>query len=249
MNRLVEAVYRLKDLFTAPAAKIKAGYKEVGDAAEKAADRTEKVSKRFGGAVGAVVGKIAGIGTALAGLGATAGFKAFLTGADRSAKLARSLNITTESLGELRLAADLNGIEFEQLATSLAKMSKSAGEAVRGNKQLADTFDAIGISTDELKTLKPDELFERIADGLQNLGSRVEQQAALNLIFGRAWREFIVLIDQGSAGIQKFRQLARATGETLDTVTAAAAEKLNDQLRVLGGQLRGPDLSVFWPDC
>jgi hypothetical protein len=186
----------------------------------------------FGRAVKA--GLVAAAAAATAALAGVAnGVRNTLKEMDDLAKTARQIGVPVEALSELRLAAELTGQEFSSLTNGIGKLSKSMSDSLRsatGEQALA--FRALGISVRDASggLRAPLEVMDDIADRFSRMEDGAGKVALAMSIFGRAGRNMIPMLNEGSAGIRAMRDEANELGLTLDSKTAAAAEKFNDTL-------------------
>lgn len=203
-----------------------------------ALERGKKMMQGFGEAVGAI-----GLGLAAAGAAITAPMglflKEFASSGDEVAKSAGRLGIGVSALSELKFAADQSGSSFEELETSLKKMSKAIGEATFGNDELRRTFQVLGVPLERLRTMKPDQQFEAIADALSRIEPPAARMALLLELFGKSGERMGVLVGKGGEGIRRLREEANALGLVLSEGAAKEAENLTEAFRRLDLGLAG----------
>jgi hypothetical protein len=88
------------------------------------------------------------------------------------------LGIATDKLQGLERFAQINGAGPEELTKALGKMEISINKGV-------DAFDKLKLNAQELKNLKPEEAFLKIADALKAVGNQDERMADVKDIFGK----------------------------------------------------------------
>jgi len=177
----------------------------------------------------------AAAGAAFAAAGAAMGVvvkRAVETG-DEIAKTARRIGIGAESFQELEFAAQQSGVAMQDLRTALTALIRRQGEAVSGNKEFAKGFEQLGIPINELRRLGPDELLNRIADGLQRLPNQAARIAALDRVMSETGRRIINLFGGGSEALERFRAQARDLGLVIGGDLLSGAESLSDQFNIL----------------
>lgn len=150
--------------------------------------------------------------------------------ADASIKRARAIGIEAESYQELVFASRQAGIEQEQLDAVLPKLAAKTRQAATGNKELAKLYRSIGVSASELADLKPDEQFERIADGISKIDDAGKRNDALLKLFEEVGPRFASLFANGGAGIQALREQARTLGFVISEADAQRFERINDAI-------------------
>lgn len=192
----------------------------------------------------ALLDKLSLIGTAaiLAGgaLGVTL-LRNVANTADELAKLSQKTGVAVEDLSRLQYAADLSGISGEQLGGAITRLSRSMSDVAQGTGEAGDAFTAMGISvknTDGTLRLQKDVL-DDIADRFASYQDGAEKSALAQKIFGRAGADLIPLLNSGADGLKDMADESDRLGNTIDTNTAKAAEKLNDNITRLETGLGG----------
>lgn len=174
---------------------------DMGKAAAIAEARAREIDKSLGiiktglGAVGlgfamgatfdAIKGKIEGAIASAAGL----------------QQLSERTGVAVEALSGLAGVAKLSGTDTEQLATGLQKLSKSMIDAQNGGVKTSASFEAIGISANELKGASPDEIFVKIANRLANYKDGAEKTVIAQNLLGKSGANLLpVMNDLAVAG-------------------------------------------------
>lgn len=136
--------------------------------------------------------------------------------------LQRYTGDSAEEMSKLRFAAEESGVSAETLAMALGKMSKAASTTA-GEKK----FEAIGISVKDMNgnMKSASDIFTEVAGKLGGMSNGVEKTNAIMQIFGRSGMELAPLLNQGAAGIAKFKEEAQKFGlvlsqDNLDAVKA-----------------------------
>ena len=200
----------------------------------KAVDQTEGALKSVQTNLGALEGQFNRLSGVVSGFAALAGVTAFagiVKGAVDSAAalhdMSQSTGASVESLSAMRGAAKMAGVDMDQVATGLSKLSKNMVEAAQGSGDAARVFSALGVSvTDSAGKLKSsDTVMLEFAKSLQTVGSSTERAAAAQMVLGK----------NGAALMPMLNDLAVA-GELqakITTAQAAAADELQDNLTKL----------------
>lgn len=160
---------------------------------------------------------------------------------DRLAKSSQSIGVTVEQLSALEFAASLSGVSNEQLATSLQRLSRSMADAARGTGVAKDAFKALGIeATNTDGSLRDSEaVMKDIADRFAGMEDGAQKTALAMDIFGRSGAALIPMLNQGADGINALQLEAAQLGLVIDTQTARAAERFNDDLTRMGSVMTG----------
>ena len=127
--------------------------------------------------------------------------------------LAERTGGTVEKLSGLAGIAKLSGTETDVLAGGIQKLAKAMTEAQNGGKTQIAAFQAIGISVKDLRGVRPDELFERIARKQADYADGAGKVATMQALLGKS----------GANLLPAMNDLAKA-GDLQVKVTAAQAE-------------------------
>lgn len=134
---------------------------------------------------------------------------------ERSLEFGKSIELASQKAGaaagafsELNFAAKLSGVGIDDLTTAFKFFQvnlASGGEKIQ----------ALGVDLSVLRSLKPDEQFQLIAEAVAEITDPAEKAAAAVSVFGRSGANLLPLLNEGSEGIQKFRDEAIRTGAAL----------------------------------
>lgn len=197
--------------------------------AQKSLADFDKRMKRIGGQIAK-----AGAALSVVGAGVAAAVKGQLTAADEMAKASAKFGVPVEALSQLRYAADLSGVSFEQLGTALRMMSQRMQMAPKD-------FEALGIAIrDADGNMRPVEaVLNDVAETLAAMPDGAEKTATAMRLMGESGANMIPLLNGGAEGIKALRQEADSLGLTITSDSAKAAEQFNDSLSKLAGAIRG----------
>lgn len=136
--------------------------------------------------------------------------------------LAEKTGIAVDKLSGLQLIVKEMHGDFDGVSNALERMQKAQVLAVQGHKQQAQGFADIGISVEELRSLSPEELLQRIATAFANTGNTQAKAAASAAIFRDSSGSMIpVLEQQGAALGANIDKAAKMTGVTEASVQAS----------------------------
>jgi hypothetical protein len=143
----------------------------------------------------------------------------------------------------LAYAAKFAGIEQDQLASASAKLSKNIVMARGGNKELAKAFAFAGISARELRTLKPEQAFEKIATAVSKLNQNDPRRAALAMtLLGKSGAELLPMLVNGGDELRRMGDEAQRLGIIMSDADVKAAAGFNDRfdtmMMIMGGLAR-----------
>lgn len=177
-----------------------------------------------------------------AALAAGAGFAAkklfdmtdsYLDASSSTMRASKQLEMSAESLQELRFAFGLSNVEAAEFDQGLEKLRVKQAEAMEGSTEAAKAFKRLGISMSELENLNVEELLMRTSQGLTELGSNADTGKLEKVLFGGKGSAFgLVLRDFD--GVLSGRDEAIARGivqstEQLRTAEDAGTERFRIQ--------------------
>ena len=206
---------------------------------ERAMDRVKSGARSAGKIVKA------GFAAATAAVGALSGAllvasKDVLKFGDQIHKANLRLGISTEALSQLRHAADLSGVSFESLQNGLRYMERQLSEvAAKGKGPAKEALDALGLSIQDLRGLKPETQFEIISEQLSKVADSTDKAAIAAKLYGARGVELIQMAADGASGIRAMREEADSLGLTLSQDGANAIADFNDTMTRLKGEFTG----------
>ena len=180
-----------------------------------------------------MVGMLGSLRTAFLGAAGPAVLGHFVNQAidagDQLVKLSQKSGFTVEALGELQHGAMLADVDLQQLNVGLKEFNKSIVEAADPASKAAQIFKALGVDT----TRGPQEALRQFADAIKGIKDPSQRSTAAVELMGKAGAEMIPWLIQGSEGMDKAAEQARKLGLIMSEETAKAAERLNDNLKIL----------------
>lgn len=173
-------------------------------------------------AVRAGVGLAAGLVAGAAALGKlTLGASQSATEIDRQAA---ALNLSRKEYQEYLHVTQSLGGNAGDLADTFLQINEASVRAQGGSKEMAETFDLIGVNVSELKGLNAGQLFELMADRISKTADKQKAMAATSRLLGEeSARRFGPAMMRGAAGVRALRQEAEELGLVMG----------DDQLRAL----------------
>lgn len=216
-----------------------AGMGRALDAAESKASRMGKTLNSLGGQFGFMANPAmlaAGAVTAMAGAAVLA-VKEFAAFGDAIEEMSQRTGFSTESLSELKHAADLSGTSIEGLEVGIRRMQRSILDAQQGTKAAVDSLNALGVSAAQLHGLAPEEQFTVLASALADVADDSTKAALAQEVFGRSGTALLPMLADGAAGLEAMRAEARELGIVMSAEDAAAAAEFQDAMARLGAQV------------
>lgn len=198
----------------------------------KITSEAQSASSRIAGSFGALKSAAAGLGLALSAAGFAAFVKGAVDAADRLNDLSKATGVGVTTLGGIGFAAEQAGTDLDGVAKAFAKLNLYVADAQAGNEKALKTFEKLGISINELRTLKPEEVFARTADAFSQYEDDANKAAGANLIFGKSYQSILPFLDEGGEALRKnIAYYQRYSGVTEDLVQAS--DQFNDSLTKL----------------
>ncbi len=251
-SRVVEVLYKLKDLFTPTAKKIDRAYDELGTTAEKTGKKVDSANTQIDNTLGRLQARfrqlklaagIAAIGTAAV---KTVGFLNDLAqGIRETVRAGARLGGTAQDFLDVRDAAAALGADSDKVTSQLNRLQRQLTAAAGGSERAQKRFEALGINFRELEKLAPDERIRRLAAALQAATDNQEGLARLSaLIGGEAGTGLQLLLEQAPEKLAEVLATSKEVGTTIDEDVVKATEKwlnlqnkVNQSWRTFTGQL------------
>lgn len=170
--------------------------------------------------------------------------KGYVQAGDEVHKMAQRTGFATETLSELRYAAEISGADITALEKGIKKMSKTIVDAGDGLTTYVRAFERIGIEVKDLESLNPEEQFMKIGNAIASVEDPTIRTASAMDIFGRAGTQLLPLFNQGVDGMEELRQKARELGIVFDQEAANKAARLADAQVTLKASMQGVSRSI-----
>lgn len=191
----------------------------------KAADNFGHFSLKSVAAVAAVTGAVVGLEKTYERLFDLT--KEAAANADNILTLSQITGLDTDTIQEMRYAAEFIDVAFEQIQSSLTKLKNNMQDTRDGNEKLSEAFRKLGVQvTNEDGTLRnAKDVFYDVIDALGQVENATERDTLAMDLFGRSAEQLNPLIIQGS---DRLRELAAEaenvgyvmSGEVLDALGA-----------------------------
>ncbi|UTW01242.1 hypothetical protein KDW99_08985 [Marinomonas rhizomae] len=149
---------------------------------------------------------------------------------DKAAKTADKLGLQVGALQELRYAAERSGVSSNTMDMAMQRMVRRLAEAKNGTGAAKDAIDELGLSSQALASMTPDEAMNEIADALKGVESQSDRVRLAFKFFDSEGVSMVNMLKDGSAGLKQLRKDARDTGYVLSEQAARDAEAFQDSL-------------------
>ncbi|MEN6360041.1 MAG: hypothetical protein ABFD59_08295 [Smithella sp.] len=189
-----------------------------------------RVKSSMSGIVGGQMKQMAGmIGSAFA-MGALVNFsKNTMKVANDLQEVARGLGISTESLQALQYTAERAGASSDGMTLALRRIQKAQDGVAGGNERLREAATALGYTWDGFINSRPDEIFERMSQRMNDSNATAEEGKATGDILGRGYTSLrATMQDVAAEGLDPMIEKLKTMNQimTEDSVNAAAAMEL-----------------------
>ncbi|WP_422487402.1 hypothetical protein, partial [Gudongella sp. DL1XJH-153] len=222
------------------------GFDDAGKEADKFGDEIKdsaKVTDDAGGKfekLGSVLkGVAAGIGVAMAAIGAaavTAGKKLFDMANDAAAagdeidKASQRIGLSRKGYQEWDYVLSQNGASISSLDNGMKKLNNTVDDAINGSSSATEKFQRLGISMSDLQGKTREEVFEMTIKGLQGISDEGEKAAIANDLLGSASVELGALLNQTAESTDALKNKASELGLVMSDESVDAAVNYTDAM-------------------
>jgi hypothetical protein len=162
--------------------------------------------------------------------------------ADAMSDLSGKTGIATEELTAMEYALNLSDATLENYTEGLKKLSVNMVSSIEGNKDLANTFKALGVNVVDAQgnIRQSKDVFLDAAEALSKMqDGAVKTDTAMKLFGKSAGPELIPFLNQGKAGIQALKEEAQQMGAVVSTDMANQSAQFNDSMTKMGYAAKG----------
>ena len=213
-----------------------AKYAAIGKAAPEGYAALIAQTKNATTATGGLTSGVSGLGSMLSslapalGVAAVAAFaKSALDGAGAINDLSERLGVSTDTVQRWKYAAEQTGATIEDVTGGMAHLSKAVTE---GSPAAAEAFGRIGLSIDQVRSMKPDELMNTVADAIGKIPDPTQRAAVAMELLGRGGTTLLPAMVEG---FTELGDQAERTGNVMSEGTIKAADALGDSITSLIG--------------
>jgi hypothetical protein len=158
---------------------------------------------------------------------------------DAQAKLARGVGGTTAAMQALDRAGDRAGVSTSELAGATTRLNQRLGEVIATGTGADDTFEALGITAQQLANMDIDERFAALSDAMQAAGMSSQEMSFHLRELGIRQASVVTLLQGGGDEIRRSRRMVEEFGVAVSEVEAAQIEKTNDAIEEMGRVFEG----------
>lgn len=158
---------------------------------------------------------LVGIGGGLAGL--VAGIDGILSKAGQLQDVSDAFNVSAESIQRLANVGVTANLSIEEIGSKLGKLGKAAQDAASGNTGLAKTFEKIGVTGQQLVSLSPEQLFDKLRESVSSGALAGEELKVVNELLAKDYQRFLPLLRMTA---EEYKSLGAASGVLSDTTVS-----------------------------
>lgn len=202
---------------------------------KKSRDRAQADSKAIQKSLDSLKGRFDLVAAGIGGSALVAAGRRALDYASSLGEVAQQLGVTAKELQEYRYAASQAGISNDEMDKSLAKLTRTIGEAKAGSKEQASVFRELGVSIQDAngRVYSAGEVIPKLADALSRIKDPATRARLEVDLFGKAGQKLDTLLAGGSKGINDLREAARKLGVVLSDQQIQDADDTADKLSAL----------------
>lgn len=209
------------------------GMQDTGEESEKLSLSVKDLASQFGvnlpggldkalkGMQGFSTGSVAAVAAVAAAMGALVKVEKEMldltreaaASADEILTLSQITGLNTDTIQEMKYAANLIDVSFETIKGSMTKLKNNMQDARDGNEKLTETFRTLGVEIENADGSLRDaeEVFYACIDALGEIENATERDTVAMDLFGKKAEDLNPLIIQGS---DRLRELAKEAENT-----------------------------------
>jgi hypothetical protein len=210
----------------------------LGKAAKDQDGAFQQMSKSLGAVTSAVTGFVGyQIGKDVVGLiqqqveWAKQYVKSGMDAADALQRQAKNLGIATNAMAAFLVMEQRADLASGSFANALIKMQQSINDAATLGSSADLAFRKLGIRFSDLIGLSADQQFRMIADAVSKMDNAVERTSTTVDIFGKAGKEMVGVLREGSKVFDEATDAANRYGIALTAEQEARLSKLDDVIK------------------
>lgn len=138
----------------------------------------------------------------------------------------------------LRQAFKDAGVSEENLRNGINKMQKELVAASNGSASAQESFSALGLDLDALRSMDPKSQFEEIGRAINQLDDPAERASAAMKIFGKSGAEMLTVFSDSKGGLANASKTLGAQAEIMNR-QSVTFDRISDLLNSAGSKLQG----------
>ncbi len=142
----------------------------------------------------------------------------------QTGRLAERLNVTTDDLAAMRLAASKSGLAAEDLARPMEHVGRVVAQAAEGSKEAAASFQQLGLDFEELGRMSPLQMLVKVETALGGIANVYSRNALAFKLIGKQAGEAKLAFAALGNDLLALREKANRFGIVLSPVDIKAVQ-------------------------
>ena len=204
-------------------------------------DSQEKASS-FGGKLTntlSTAGKVGGLALGAVTAAGTAAVGAFISGTKSVAEYGDNIDKMSQKMGISREAYQEWDAIMQHSGTSIDGMARGMTTLSMAVEKGDDTFEQLGLSLDDLKNMKQEEIFAATITALQNMESGTERTVLAQKLLGGSARQLGALLNTSAEDTEAMRQRVHELGGVMSDEAVKSAAAFQDSLQDMQTSIQG----------
>lgn len=216
-------------------------FEHAKDKAHQFGVKMKSVGSVVGSACKAAIGAIAGISTAVVAVGKKLTELTTETAehGNEIDKYRQKLGLSSKAYQEWDYVLSQSDVDITSLTTGMKTMTNQIDDAKNGSEKAADRFKKLGISTQDLKSMSREEVFNAVIKGFQGMSDSTERAALANDLFGKSGQNLTPLFNQSVESTEALKKAAHDLGYVMSDEAVNASAKYMDSLDSLKKSFTG----------
>jgi len=224
--------------FSSTISKVKDSTKSLESTVEKTSDKVNIGFASMAKAGAALALGFGAIKMAAAAVSGTLG--TFKEALDLGGTLSDLSDQTGETAGKLlilRRAFENNGLEADNVGTSINKMQRTLVEASDGSETAKAKFERLGLSLSDMQTKTPTEQLKMLAAAISGLPTPAERSAAAIEWFGKSGGRALAFLTNFTGAVDDAKGELGSMPDIMDK-NARTFDTISDKITVIGGKFK-----------
>jgi hypothetical protein len=136
---------------------------------------------------------------------------------------ARSLNVSKSGIVTVENFSRYTGSDPQAGDQAIQTMRQARADALAGDDDAVRIFERIGLALGDIKDLKPDELFFRVLETIQQAPMSAERMFSYNRLLGRGYAASVIPIATDPTSVDLGREMGSGVGGWLQSLLPSGA--------------------------
>lgn len=185
-------------------------------------------------AIGVTTAAIAGMSKVL-----YSGIKDTTDYGDEVDKMSQKLGLSAEAYQKWDYVLKIAGTEMSSMTTGLKTLTNKLDDAKNGGESAIATFEAIGLSMDDIQDVSREEVFEKTIRAFQGMEESAERAALANDLFGKSGQNLAPLFNESAESTDALIKKAQDYGMIMSDDAVEASAAFHDSLTTLSQTTTG----------